>query len=382
MKTIKHLWPQIIEWENLYQAYMKARLGKQSRPEVALFTFNLETELRNLQYELNDQRYCPSAYRQYQIYDRKPRTISIAPFRDRVLQRAVMRILEPHIDKRMIYDSYACRKNKGVHAAINRLQSYMLRYPYFLKLDIASYFASIDHAILKQKLAAMIGDPKLLFLLSLIIDSSPENQNLIPFFNGDDLIDAMRARGLPIGNLTSQFFGNLYLNDVDHYVKDELGSKAYIRYVDDIILLADSKAKLWQTLNVLREKFTAERLHIHQTKCFVQPSRAGVEFLGYRIWPHYRRLRSDNAFQFRRRLKSMAKAYQRENIEFSDIQSRVSSWLGHAQHGETEKLRAIIFSEVSFKKGNRSIEQSCAGWFMEQQPREPAFGQPQQEQHR
>ena len=154
MKRIGGLWPQIVTFDNLYLAYRKARRGKQGRDEVARFTLNLEHELLTLERELRSGNYCPGAYRLFTLYERKPRLIAAAPFRDRVVHHAVMNRLEPPIDRRMIDDSYACRRAKGVHAAVARYQRWSQRYPYVLKGDVARYFPSIDHAILKQQAAS------------------------------------------------------------------------------------------------------------------------------------------------------------------------------------------------------------------------------------
>lgn len=381
MKRIKHIFDQVCTWENLYQAYKNSRSGKQSRPEVARFTFNLEYELRRLQTELREGTYLPGAFRQFTIYDRKPRVISVAPFRDRVLQHAVMDVLEPLADKKLIYDSYACRANKGVHTAIDRFQDYARRYPYFLKLDIAQYFSSIDHQLLKQKLARLVGDRSVLALLHTIIDHSPVGNNNTPHMPGDDLVDLMRPRGIPIGNLTSQFFGNYYLNDLDHFLKDQK-AMAYIRYMDDFVVFGDSSQSLWALEGQVRAFLTTERLAIHPRKCWVQPSRTGVEFLGYRLWPYRRKLRADNGYQFRRRLKKMARRYKQGQLTLADVRQQVACWQGHAKHGETQVLQQHIFDKVLFSGGNHPIEEGSARRFLEQQSEECAFRQPQQEHHR
>ena len=382
MKRIKDLWPQIIAWQNLHEAYRRARRGKQDRYDVACFSFNLEPELRSLQQQLVSGTYQPGEYTQHLIYDRKPRTISVAPFRDRVLQQALMGVVEPALDRRFIDDSYACRVGKGAHAAVDRYQRYAQRYPYVLKLDIASYFPSIDHQRLKQKLAAMIGDAKVLDLFDRIIDSAPLSPIHIPDFPGDDLVDRMRPRGLPIGNLTSQFLGNLYLNKLDHLIKDQWREKAYLRYVDDLVILGDSKQHLWQVGQALREFLRGERLHIHAKKYWLQPSRCGVEFLGYRVWPYRRRLRADNGYKFRRRLKKMTQDYARGNLSLAQARPPIASWLGHAQHGETRQLCFALFNQHVFTRGNSPAPVCSSRRCLEQYSAEPAFCQSQQEQHR
>ena len=174
MKRFGQLWDLITSFENLLLAYRKAKRGKRSRPDVARFSLDLEKHLLQLQADLRAQSYQPGSYRLFTIYERKPRQIAAAPFRDRVLHHALMNVIEPLLDKRFIADSYACRQGKGVHRAVNRYQQWAQRYAYTLKMDIARYFPSIDHAILKQQLANCIKDPQVLWLLNLIIDHSPE----------------------------------------------------------------------------------------------------------------------------------------------------------------------------------------------------------------
>ena len=173
MKRLGRIWPKIISFDNLFCAYLKARKGKQSNFSVTEFTLNLERELLNLQHELTAFSYQPGSYRLFTIYERKKRQIAAAPFRDRVVHHAIMNIIEPSIDKRFIYDSYACRKSKGVHAAVNRYQQWSQHYPYVLKMDIEQYFPSIDHTLLKAKLRHYLKDKHVLDLLDKIINTAP-----------------------------------------------------------------------------------------------------------------------------------------------------------------------------------------------------------------
>ncbi len=180
-----------------------------------------------LQDELVGRIYEPGAYRLFTIYERKPRAIAAAPFRDRVVHHALMNLLEPPLDRTFIHDSYACRKGKGVHAAVTRVQGWMQRCPYLLKLDVQSYFPSIDQGILKAQLRRRIKDPGCLWLLDRIIDTAPPPDRLPSPFPGDDLLTPLEhPTGLPIGNLTSQFLANLYLDGFDHWVKEDLGTRA------------------------------------------------------------------------------------------------------------------------------------------------------------
>ena len=219
MKRVGDLWRRVVDPDNLWAAYLNARKGKRSRADVAAFCLRAERELLLLHEELSGERWQPGAYRHFKIYDNKPRIISAAPFRDRVVHHAVMRVVEPILDRRFIPWTYACRKGKGVHKAVNHYQRAGRRYAYALKLDVRWYFQSIDHEILKQQLRRRIKDARVLRLLNRIIDHSAHLQPSRLSFPGDDLLTCLeRPHGITIGNLTSQIFANLYLNDIDQEV--------------------------------------------------------------------------------------------------------------------------------------------------------------------
>jgi RNA-directed DNA polymerase len=230
MKRLGDTWERIVSFENLLAAYRKARRGKAHRPPVAEFSLRLESELLELKRALEEGTYRPGQYRLFTVYERKPRLIAAAPFRDRVVHHAVMNVIEPPLDRTFIPDSYACRLGKGVHKAVDRYQAWARRYCYVLKMDIERYFPSIDHAILKEKLYRRIKDRPTLALLERIIDGAPHGPISLEYFPSDDLLAPLERRtGIPIGNLTSQFFANLYLDDLDHYIKQTLGCRAYLR---------------------------------------------------------------------------------------------------------------------------------------------------------
>ncbi|MDR4488197.1 MAG: reverse transcriptase/maturase family protein, partial [Nitrospirales bacterium] len=234
MKRINGIWSQLVSFQHLLEAFRKARLGKRGRLGVGEFELNLEKNLFALQRELQEERYQPGAYRLFTIYERKPRVIAAAPFRDRVVHHAVLSLIEPLCDRTFISDSYACRRGKGVHAAVDRYQAWCRTYRYVLKMDIRHYFPSIDHDLLKEKLRRRIKDARVLALLDRIIDGSPHTDSACGYFPGDDLFTPLtRCVGIPIGNLTSQFFANLYLDDLDHFIKQALQIRPYLRYVDD-----------------------------------------------------------------------------------------------------------------------------------------------------
>jgi retron-type reverse transcriptase len=384
MKRLGNLWPRLVAFDNLWLAWRKARKGKSRSGAAQLFELDLEGNLLTLQRELEEGSYRPGEYRLFTIYEHKPRQIAAAPFRDRVVHHAVMNLIEPPLDARFIFDSYACRRGKGTHAAVARYQGWARRYPYVLKLDIRQYFPSIDHAILKQRLRARLKDRKLLSLLDRIIDGGLTAAADLPPFPGDDLLTPLeRPRGIPIGNLTSQFFANLYLDDFDHWVKETLHCRAYLRYVDDMVLLADDKSRLADWRELIRERLAADRLLLHPRKAHIYHTRRGISLLGYTVFPDFRRLRAENGYRFFRRLRGLACAYGEGRADWARIDSSVQAWIGHARHADTLGLRRKRFGGVTFTRGSGpEVRPCCAGRFVEQRTGQRAFGGPQQEHTR
>ncbi len=352
MKRIDGIWDSVISFQNLLRAYRKARRGKRSKPGVAEFGLNLEHELCALQRALHDGTYQPGEYRLFTIYERKPRVIAAAPFRDRVVHHAVMQMIEPQLDRTFISDSYACRTGKGVHAAVDRYQAWSQTYRYVLKMDIQQYFPSIDHALLKDKLRRRIKEAGVLNVLDRIIESSPQSSATPQYFPGDDLLTPCdRRTGIPIGNLTSQFFANLYLDDFDHYIKQVLKVRPYLRYVDDMVVLDSNKHRLAEIRAAVCERLATDRLRLHPRKAHVTPVVDGLNLLGYLVYPARRRLRSDNGHRFARRFRQMVKANRAGRLAWARVVASTQSWIGHAQHADTESLRRAIFSQAVFTRG-------------------------------
>ena len=352
MKRLGDMWPRLVSFDNLLSAYRKARRGKRGSLGVAEFGLHLERELFQLQRELQDGRYRPGDYRLFTIYERKPRVIAAAPFRDRVVHHAVMQCIEPPLDLTFIDDSYACRRGKGVHAAVDRYQAWAQTYRYALKMDIRQYFPSVDHAILKDKLRRRLNDPRAVELLDRIIDGSPKGQHEPCYWSGDDLFSPFERRvGIPIGNLTSQFFANLYLDDLDHHIKQVLHVRPYLRYVDDMVVLGNDKARLADIRAAVRERLAADRLRLHPHKAHVTRTGDGLNLLGYVVYPDRRRLRNDNGHRFVRRLRAMAQAYRAGRLDWARVRASTQGWIGHARHADTEGLRRAIFSQAVFTRG-------------------------------
>jgi RNA-directed DNA polymerase len=345
MKTYKYLYPRIYAFENLYLAFCKARQGKRSRPDVATFEFNLELELPKLQEELADETYRPGPYRHFTLYERKPRRISAAPFRDRVVHHALCNVIEPPWEARFVHDSYACRVGKGTHAALDRCTFFARRHPFALQGDIVQFFPSVDHTILYNLLARRIACPPTLRLIQRIIASGAgvhaDNWEM-QWFPGDDLLVATRPRGLPIGNQTSQFWANVYLHELDRFVKQTLRCPAFVRYCDDFLLFADHKSVLHRWRREIEEFLVTLRLRLHPRKSVLYPVTSGIPFLGFLVFPDHRRLRRDNGVFFQRRLERLLRRYAAGRLSRESLDASVRGWIGHAAHGDTWHLRWSI----------------------------------------
>jgi hypothetical protein len=262
-----------------------------------------------------------------------------------------MNLIEPPLDRTFISDSYACRHDKGVHAAVNRYQAWVQTYRYVLKMDVRQYFPSIDREILKGKLRRGIKDVRALELLDRIIDGSPTGKAEPCYFPGDDLFAPSERRvGIPIGNLTSQFFANLYLDDLDHFIKQKLSIRPYLRYVDDMVLLDNDKCRLAEIRSAVRERLEVDRLRLHPNKAHITRARDGLNLLGYFVYPDHRLLRNDNGHRFARKYRGLANAYANGYVQWPEIRSRIQSWIGHAKHANTDGLRRKIFSQAVFSR--------------------------------
>jgi len=229
---------------------------------------------------------------------------------------------------------------------------------------IQKFFPSIDYAVLGQRLARSIKDPHVLWLCRLIIESSNPQEPVTGYFPGDDLFTATeRRRGLPIGNQTSQFFANVYLDALDHFVKERLHCRAYVRYVDDFLLCDDDKRLLGRRREDIREFLVRLRLRLHPTKSQVCPAAQGTELLGFRVFPTHRRLAKAGVRRFRRRLRRMQRSFSLGMLGPDGVRTSIRAWLGHAQHGQTWRVRERLFRERAFCRGQpeQRVDRECGG---------------------
>jgi retron-type reverse transcriptase len=343
---MENIYDQFCSFENLYLAYRKARKGKRGHPPAAGFELNQEEELLRLRDELQAGVWQPGKYHNFYIHEPKRRLISAAPFRDRVVHHALCNLLEPDWERRFIYDTYANRAGKGTHRAILRANHFARQFKYVLQCDIEQFFPSIDHAILRDILAAHLMDERFLTVVERIIRSGAgvqAEQYQMHWFPDDDLWAVSRPRGLPIGNLTSQFWANVYLCSFDHFVNRELRCKGYVRYVDDFLLFANDKASLHAWKDRIFARITALRLTLHEPQ--VYPVSTGIPFLGFRIYPTHRRLKRQRGIAFQRRFRYLYQNWLAGNSERQKMDTSARSWAAHASWGNTYGLRRAVLGQ-------------------------------------
>ena len=322
-RTYKNLHPQVCSLGNVMAAARTAMRGKMSGAAAARFHTRWETHAVRLHAELTTDTWRPGPYTYFDIHEPKLRRVAAAPFRDRVVHHALVRVLEPLFERKFIEDSYACRKDKGTHAGVRRCAQYARRFPVVLKCDLRRYFASIDHAILLQRIGMTVADAATMRLIRRILDSHEDGRKMEW---GTDLFDCrVRRHGLPIGNLTSQFFANIHLDGFDHFVKQELGVKGYVRYVDDFLLFADSREQAREWGRQARAYLTALRLTIHPDKYRVcRTDREGADFCGFVCYANGRiKVRGASVRRYVKRLGRL-----KETGTVAEIGASVRSWIG------------------------------------------------------
>jgi retron-type reverse transcriptase len=346
-KTYDNLYGELTHFHNLCLAYRKAARGKRGQPAVAAFEFDLEGQVLRLQEELQNKTYQPGAYRSFYVREAKRRLISAAPFRDRVVHHALCNVIEPIFERTFIADSYANRIGKGTHRALDRAQALAQCHPYVLQCDVEQFFPSVDHIILRDVLAGKIADSDVLWLIESILASGEgvlRSEYSPVYFPGDDLFAIHRPRGLPIGNLTSQFWANVYLNELDQFVKRTLHCRAYLRYVDDFLLFSEDKRQLWAWKAAIAQFLVGLRLTLHQRESTVYPVSNGIPFLGFRLYDTHRRLKRRNGVSFARRLRQWYTAVAQGELALQGLHARVQGWVAHAEHGNTWGLRRSLLS--------------------------------------
>ena len=316
MKRVGHLFEQVAAYDNLMAAFQLARRGCGNTPAVCRFFFHLEPEILRLQQELLDHHYQPGAYRYFKVHDPKERTIAVAPFRDRVVHHAIVRILTLIYEQVYISDSYATRPNKGTHMAILRARHFLRGYSWYLKSDIEKYFDRVDHEILMELRKRKIKDRALTDLLYRIIGNAPEP-----------------GKGLPIGNLTSQFLANVYLDPLDHLIKDRLRVRGYIRYMDDLLLLANTREELVAHQQAVSDYLESRlALSLKPSATWINRSGHGISFLGMRIFPGIIRVRPENRRRSLKRLEATFSLWRNGELDEDRMINSAVSIVGHLRY--------------------------------------------------
>ncbi len=332
------LFNQITTYENLYLAYEKARKRKTLKKYVIDFEKNLKQNILDLQSELISNTYKPKPLETFILRDPKTRKISKSDFRDRVIHHALCNVIEPMFDKKFIYDNYANKIKKGTLKAVERFDNFKKkisknysRNSYILKTDVKHYFETIDHEILISLIKRTIKDSKVMWLIETILANHSEGGG------------ATAKIGMPLGNLTSQFFANVYLNELDQFVKHEINIEYYIRYVDDFVILHDSKNILEQYQIKINEFIKAKlNLELHPDKTKIIKLSTGVNFLGFRIFPEFRLIRKKNLKKFDRRFNKLKKQYEEGAVDREKVIEIFEGWIAYISHADTYKYRRHI----------------------------------------
>jgi len=320
---------------------------------VLAFNHALESNLIELHEALRAGHWRPGGYKTFVIYEPKRRLISAAPYADRVVHHAMCNVIGPLFERRMIPSTYANRKGLGVHKALDHFRrcAQRTRYRYCLRADVQKYFPSMDHALLKACIRRTIKCPETLQVLDWIIDGSNAQEPVDAFFPGDELLTpGLRRVGLPIGNLTSQLWANVYLDGVDHAMTAAYGGRRYVRYVDDIALFGNDPDELIEARGYLEQLLAAQRLKLHPRKTAILPVRGGINFLGFRFFPEKVRVRQDNLRRARRRLRGLMQDYARDRVGAGEVSNSVRSWIAHARYADSYRIRKNVLDAVVFAR--------------------------------
>lgn len=319
-KTYNNLWKEIITWGNIYNSFLKAKKGKKYSNTVLRFQKNLEENLIDIQNKLIWYQWQPSEWREFVVKDPKLRLIQAPSFIDRIVHHALVSVVLPLFNKKFIFDSYACRKGKGFHSASKRVQQFTRKAQssgsvYILQTDISKYFLSIHHGTLLNILTKTIKDKKVLWLCQKIIKES-----------------GFEIKGIPIGALTSQMFANIYLDQLDHYIKDNLGVKFYVRYMDDTVIIDNDKERLWDLLNKI-DFFIQTKLQLKlNPKTTIFPASQGIDFCGYRVWSSHILPRKRTIKRARKSIELLSKLCSNGKIPIFKYREGIMSFLGYAKH--------------------------------------------------
>lgn len=362
MDTHNNLFNEIICLKNLFASWSEFKSGKRFRNDVQEFERKIEDKIFTLHEELSKNKYRHSHYTAFYITDPKIRHIHKANIRDRIVHHAIFRILYPIFDHGFIFDSFSCRFEKGTHKAIERLGMFIRKLShnhtkacFVLKCDIKKFFDSVDHQILLGLIRRKITDPGTIWLLKEIINSFVKTEShQLNLFADIDLRkqterDMAFGRGIPIGNLTSQLFANIYMNEFDQFVKHKLKIKSYVRYTDDFVIVSDDRNYLENLLPVV-QSFLKEKLklQLHPNKVYIRKINRGIDFLGYVILPHYRRLRTKTKRRIFTKLRRRVTEYKAGLIGEESLKQSLNSFLGVLSHADAHNCEQKLLNQYWF----------------------------------
>ncbi len=331
MKRAGNLLPQIAETANLYFAYYKASKGKRLQVAVKEYANNLDKNITQLQTEIRSSNIKTGDYEYFTITDPKVRQICAASFPQRVLHHAIMNVCHPYFEKHLIPCTYATRKDKGIYLALDKARRAMLNYNYVAKLDVRKYFDNINHQILNNQLQHIFKDYNLLQLFEQIIASYQIKDGC----------------GVPIGNLTSQYFANFYLSAADHYAYHQLQIPVYLRYMDDILMFHTDKNQLTDKVNQFAA-YVSETLQLQFKPSIINRVEQGISYLGYKIYPHIILLNGRSKNRFKTKFKIYTQTLQKNECTQADYQRHVIPLLSFAKHAYTKKLRTNLLQKYEY----------------------------------
>lgn len=345
MNNYNNIFEKIISLENLFLAWDSFKKGKLGKKDVQEFEWKLEQNIFQLHEELRRRTYNHGAYSSFYIQDPKQRHIHKAKVRDRILHHAIYSILNPIFEPTFIPDSYSCRIDKGTHKGVLRLEKMIRKESknyskpcFILKCDIKKFFDSVDHGILLKILNKRITDPDARWLLKKIVESFSTDKS-----------DIFYKKGTPIGNLTSQLFANVYMNEFDQFIKHELKAKHYVRYTDDFVIVSNNKKFLFDLLDPIKS-FLQENLalELHPKKVIIRKSKQGVDFLGYVTVPYFRTLRTKTKKRVFKKLKERVQEYKLGKRDKESLNQCLQSYLGVLSHANTYDLSQKLLNQFWF----------------------------------
>jgi retron-type reverse transcriptase len=335
------LYQELTSFQSLLAAFRRARRGKRGTAEEAAFYLELEPNLFRLSRELRAQTWVPDPYTYFSIRDPKPRTISVATFRDRVVHHSLIGALEPVFEPMFYRHSYACRRDKGTHRALAWTRHYAGRFGYFLKLDVRKHFDSVSHPVLMEILGRSVSDPGVLWLCRTILDHAR-----VPG------APAEARRGIPIGNLTSQFWGNVYLDPLDRLLRAGWQDLVHLRYMDDVLVFANQRARLWEVHAAVRA-FLRDRLALvlKDEATVVAPVTQGIPFLGFRVFPGTTRMQRATLVRFARQARRLHRTVEVGAVGEEEAAPRMSSLFAHAAVADSASFRASFLEGLAAGRG-------------------------------